>query len=116
MKKIRHILLATWICATLSGCSLVTGSRIECDPEDDYCPSGYHCDQGECVPGGGDGDADGDGDGDGDTDGDTPRHCGDRTCDLVENAETCPEDCPASCGDMLCSHQVFALMPRGEPR
>ncbi len=32
-----------------------------------------------------------------------PPACGDGTCNAVENASICPEDCPDSCGDGFCT-------------
>ena len=34
----------------LDGCSLVIGNQTQCDPEDDFCPAGTHCDGERCVP------------------------------------------------------------------
>lgn len=63
--------LSTWILVP-TGCSLVVGSRSECSADDDFCPPGSRCENGECVANSGDGDldADTDGDGDGDVDAD----------------------------------------------
>jgi hypothetical protein len=52
--------LAGFFALLLSGCTLVVGNRMECDPADDRCPPGSRCEGGECVAAATDGDSDAD--------------------------------------------------------
>lgn len=69
MKISLALCLAIVCSALLPGCSVIVGNRRSCD-ENDLCPDGSVCENGECREEGGDGDGDGDSDGDGDGDGD----------------------------------------------
>jgi hypothetical protein len=69
--------LAGLFALLLSGCTLVVGNRMECDPADDLCPPGSRCEGGECVAAATDGDSDADveNDVDVDVDNDTDDDC-----------------------------------------